>query len=428
MTRAVVNVDEVFGVVRDVPLNYVPREKVDQAFVEALSRTKHIVVYGGSKQGKTCLRKHCLLDDDYIVVQCSNKWSVADINSNILKRAGYEITQSSETTSTGRQKLLAKFTAGIFGSSMEAGGETESERSKRVTTAPLQLDSEDVNDIIGALQAVNFSKFIILEDFHYLPPETQRDFAIELKAFHETSKLCLIIVGVWLEENRLIVYNGDLTGRVIPIDADRWARDELYAVMQAGEKLLNIKFSDDFTNELLDKSFDSVSIVQECCRRAVRSSGIYQTQERETKVFFNRSVSSLIKEVVDEQSGRYNAFIMNFSEGFQDTRLEMPKWLLWPILTSSTENLEKGFLYADIRRALNASHPEGKNLNPGNITQALQSAASLQVAKNVKPIVLDYDATTRRLSVVDRGFLIWLENQDRNDLLDLAGLPRSSSR
>lgn len=427
MTTNKVNVDDVFGVVRDVPLNYVPREKVDQAFVEALSRTKHIVIYGGSKQGKTCLRKHCLPDDDYVVVQCSNRWSVADINANILKRAGYEITQSSATTATGRQKLIAKFTAGIFGASAEGGGESESEKSKSTTKAPLELDSEDVNDIIGALGEIGFRKFVVLEDFHYLSPETQRDFAIELKAFHETSDLCMVIVGVWLEENRLIVYNGDLTGRVIPIDADHWTRDDLRAVIHAGEDLLKIQLAEEFKDDLLNRSFDSVSIVQECCRRAIRSAGVYQTQDHETEIGFDGDVATLIKEVVDEQSGRYNAFIMNFSEGFQDTRLEMPKWLLWPVLNAPADALEKGFLYSDIRRSLQSNHPEGQNLNPGNITQALQSAASLQVAKNVKPIVLDYDATTRRLSIVDRGFLIWLENQNRDDLLELAGLPTLSS-
>lgn len=427
MARDANNVDDVFGVVRDVPLNYVPREKVDQAFLEALSRTKHIVVYGGSKQGKTCLRKHCLPDDDYIVVQCSNRWSVADINANILKRAGYELTQSNETTATGRQKLIAKFTAGIFGASAEAGAEAESENRQSSTKAPLELDPEDVNDIIGALREIDFQKFVVLEDFHYLPPETQRDFAIELKAFHETSDLCMVVVGVWLEENRLIVYNGDLTGRVVPIDADHWSSNELRAVIEAGENLLHVKLSDHFKTELLERSFDSVSIIQEACRRAIRSAGIYQTQYQLTDISFDGDVSALIKEVVDEQSGRYNAFIMNFAEGFQDTRLEMPRWLLWPILTAPADALERGFLYADIRRSLQEVHPEGQNLNPGNITQALQSAASLQVAKDVKPIVLDYDATTRRLSIVDRGFLIWLENQDRDDLLELAGLPRRGS-
>ena len=75
-----------------------------------------------------------------------------------------------------------------------------------------------------------------------------------------------------------------------------------------------------------------------------------------------------------------------------------------------------------MRASLRAKHPEGQALNLGNLTQALQAAVSLQGKKEIKPIVLDYDQTNLRMNVVDRGFLIWLENQDRNDLLDLAGL------
>ena len=80
------NIYDVFGVVRDVPLNYVSREAVDLLLIDSLSRTKHIVIHVGSKQGKACLRKHCLDDDDYIVVQCSNRSAVGDITANILKR------------------------------------------------------------------------------------------------------------------------------------------------------------------------------------------------------------------------------------------------------------------------------------------------------------------------------------------------------
>ena len=86
--------DEVFGISRDLPLNYVDRTNVDEKLVENLTREKHLVIYGSSKQGKTSLRKHCLQESDYIVVQCSNRWGIEDILSNILKRAGFKITQS----------------------------------------------------------------------------------------------------------------------------------------------------------------------------------------------------------------------------------------------------------------------------------------------------------------------------------------------
>lgn len=56
--------------------------------------------------------------------------------------------------------------------------------------------------------------------------------------------------------------------------------------------------------------------------------------------------------------------------------------------------------------------------------QALQSVGGLQSKKNIKPFVIDYDNTNLLLSVVDTGFLIWLESQTRADVLDLVSLPK----
>jgi hypothetical protein len=263
----------------------------------------------------------------------------------------------------------------------------------------------------------------VLEDFHYLPVETQKDFAVALKAFHEESKYCFIIVGVWLEENRLTVYNGDLTGRISSINADKWEESELRKVISEGERLLNIKFSDEFIDELILNCFGSVYIVQEACHQCCINSGIFETQKEKATIGSQQEADEIVDIVVSQQTGRFNSFITQFSDGFQTTSLEMFKWLLFPILTSSIDDLRAGLKYNKIREILAANHPEKEQLNPGNITQALQSTAALQVKKEVKPIILDYDQTNLRLRVVDSGFLIWLNKQDRNSLLEIAGLP-----
>lgn len=191
--------DSVYGIVRDVPLNYVERGRVDRKLIENLERDKHIVIYGSSKQGKTCLRKNCLDEDDYIVVQCANRWTLEDIHSNILKRAGFKITQSEKKTVSGRNKIVASLKAGIPGFSSSVKSEMEKSSSNEITEKELELDPGDVNDVISALQSIKFDKYIVLEDFHYLQVDTQKDFAVALKAFHEVSELCFIVVGVWLE-------------------------------------------------------------------------------------------------------------------------------------------------------------------------------------------------------------------------------------
>ncbi|MFT3962221.1 hypothetical protein [Propionivibrio sp.] len=387
-----------------------------------LTRDKHVIIYGSSKQGKTSLRKHCLHDDDYIVIHCSNKWGIADLHAAILKRVGYEVTQSSTRTTSGRNKIVAAFKAGIFGVGVDTAGEKEMSNTNAVTTSPLELDPEDVNDIISALKG--FSKFIVLEDFHYLSIDTQKDFSVALKAFHEQSKLCFIIVGVWLEEGRLTVYNGDLTGRLVGVNADKWTNEELREAIALGEALLNISFASSFKDALIDGCLDSVYIVQEACFQACIKKGINFTQGTlRENIGIDIDVPELIREVVNQQTGRYNSFITLFASGFQETTLHMHKWLLYPVLTAAIDNLESGLTYRHLRDDLRHHHPEGNALNIGNLTQALQSTASLQVKKEIKPIVLDYDQTNLKLNVVDRGFLIWLENQNRLDLLELADLP-----
>ena len=122
------------------------------------------------------------------------------------------------------------------------------------------------------------------------------------------------------------------------------------------------------------------------------------------------------------QNARYMSFITHFSEGFQETELEMYKWLLYPVLISDLEQLDKGLSYSHIRNVIQNKHPLHDKLNPGNLTIALQSVSSLQVKKDIKPFILDYDQTHKKLNVVDKGFFIWLANQEIDELLEAANI------
>ncbi|MFA9334412.1 MULTISPECIES: hypothetical protein [Bacillus amyloliquefaciens group] len=416
--------EDVFGISRDLPLNYVIRNDIDVLFKDSLKRNKHVVIFGSSKQGKTSLRKKYLSAEDTIVIHCSNKWSLEDIHINILKRAGFEITQSTKKTSSGKFKIVASIKS-IFIPALTSsvGSEIEQSKQTEITLSPLELDPEDVNDIISALKSLNFKKYILLEDFHYLNTDAQRDFSIALKAFHENSNFTFIVIGVWLDENRLSIYNGDLTGRVISINADKWTERELEEAITNGEKLLNITFDAPFKEYLLKNCFDSIYIVQEACYSACLEHNINETQENNITIGTDINMDILIKKIVNQQSGRYNSFLTKFSDGFQVTTLEMHKWILYPVITSEPGDLGKGIRYYEIRKSIQSKHPSGPELNPGNLTQALQSVASLQVTKKLQPIIIDYDETNLRLNVVDKSFIMWLQFQELNEILELANLP-----
>jgi hypothetical protein len=417
-------VDEVYGVTRDVPLNYVERDSVDQKFLDSLSVDKHLIIFGSSKQGKTSLRKNSLNENEYILVQCQNTWTLEKLSESILKEVGYKIEISTEKTTENRSKFIARISAKIshFGSS-EFAREADVLSSETASFQLLEIDPADPNDLVNAMQEIGFSKFIVLEDFHYLPKETQENFAFFLKTIHERSKICFIIVAVWREENRLIVLNGDLTGRVVSVDADQWTEAELRSVIERGENILNIDFPENFKSDLIQASLGSVYIVQEACRLACQECAVQRTEEHHASLLVPRTAIQYVEAVIAQSAPRYTAFLTSFAGGFQDTQLEMYRWLLYPVIKSSIGELENGIGYRFIRETLENVHPKGAELNPGNVTQALQSVPALQAKKDIKPFVLDYDQTNLRLAVVDRGFLIWLSLQDIPELLKTLGMP-----
>ncbi|MFG2524584.1 hypothetical protein [Streptomyces sp. NPDC048527] len=136
MGKEVFRATDVFGITRDLPLNYVTRPAVDDELVAALSRDQHLVIYGSSKQGKTSVRKYHLKDDEYIVATCSNRWNLGQLNSTILKQAGYTVVQTETRAASGHYKIQAsaKLSAKLFGKGVEGqlGGEGGRETTNEV--------------------------------------------------------------------------------------------------------------------------------------------------------------------------------------------------------------------------------------------------------------------------------------------------------
>ncbi|WP_396611473.1 hypothetical protein ACH9L7_14890 [Haloferax sp. S1W] len=414
-----IRVSDVFGTQRNEPKNYVEREYVDDQFLKNLRRDKHVVIHGGSKQGKTCLRSHCLEDDEMAEIICQFDTSLVNLQEQILKKVGYRTEVLNKETQSGHNKLKAKLTSkipGIGGGGVE--GEMQEGYKDETQTKPLELDPSDINDIVEAINKTDFDKYIVLEDFHYLPIDVQKNFAGRLKAIHQQTDITFIIVGVWLEENRLILYSGDLGGRVVSVDADSWERGELKGVIEKGERLLNIKFDEQFKSELVSKCYESVYVLQEICLRVCWNNDITSKQPNTTEVSPTKSVDELIDDVMSEQDATYRGFLREFSSGFRKTDYELYKWILYSLITTDIDELKSGKHMRDILEEIEHSHPEVDNVNQGHLTQSLGRVVPLQNDKNIEPIILDYNSDARRLDIVDKRFLIWLDNRSMDTLME----------
>ena len=89
-----------------------------------------------------------------------------------------------------------------------------------------------------------------------------------------------------------IIYNGDLTGRVISINADLWSDLEMRQVIEKGANLLNIKFEEEFIEELIKKSSENIYLIQEACHRVCMENDISETQKTCKTIFLSKSISS----------------------------------------------------------------------------------------------------------------------------------------
>lgn len=420
MSKDPIKVHEVFGTQRDVPKNYVERDNVDEALLRNLERDKFVVIHGGSKQGKTCLRRSCIGDDEHAVISCQYNKTFEGLQKSLLKGIGYKTEVLTEKSSSNHTKILAKATAKIPGIG-EAGGsaETKTVSGERREVEPIEIDPKDINDIVMALEDVKMDQYITIEDFHYLPISVQREFASALKALYDRTDVTFVIVGVWLEENRLIVHGGDLAGRVVSVDADDWQTDELRQVVSKGEDLLNIKFSPGFIDALIEHCYDSVFIVQEACQKLCEKENIREQQHNELVIGSEDDAEKMINQVVQEQGAKYQTFLRKFADGFQKTDYELYKWILYSVVITNIEELEEGVGIHSIMEKIEDVHPKTNDLNQGNLTQSLEKVVDLQIEANIEPIIIDYNSNDRRLDIVDNRFLIWLENTSQQELFEL---------
>ncbi len=418
---------DVYGTSRDVPQTYVLRPAIDDRFVNDITRDKHIIIYGGSKQGKTCLRKYHLKDNDHVVVQCTRETTKAGLYEMILKRAGIPCEVSNSVTLKGSRKLhttveveggIPFFTKGIA----RAGAEGTKEDAATHSTREFEIDPEDPNDIARVLEAAKWSKFVVVEDFHYLDEEVQRSVAVDLKVFHEISRLVFIVIGVWLEANKLTLYNGDLIGRVTTLNSDQWNDGELMAVIDAGLPLLNIRIPDGVKSEIVQACQQNVGLLQEVCFRLCERYDVWLTRDAQRTVGSAGDVAGILKNLSDEQAARYKNFLFRFSQGLSETQLEMYKWILWAVINASPMELKGGLrpnaLLARIRRG----HPSAETLQQNNVVQALERVQNVQFKHRLQPVVLDY--SNDELMVVDAHFLVFLQTHTKAELLESAGFPQ----
>lgn len=413
---------EVFGVSPDDVLSYVERENIDEKFKGSLKSGKHIVVYGASKQGKTALVSRHLPYDDNICVRLTPNTNISDIYSSILRQLDIEIEESnsaeknSEKSATVGIKAKAKILLFGEGEASTSGQLRSGDKTKKeYVTIPFNLAvAQDISEL---LKKVSFDKKIILENFHYLDEEKQRELAFDLRTFQET-KILFVILGVWRKKDRLRNYCPDLTDRVDDIPVEPWSEPDFKRVVLQGSKELNIEFSKAIINEFIQNSFGSIGVLQEllktCCQNAGVESAIEGEMLRIDEATHSKDAlaakSEDYREIHQQSLELLASGSITHSKGKDKIPLHLPYYLVRVIAQKGYDGIINGLSRSDITESIKAMHHRAVDVRPGDISNLLHNISTLQFKKKLNPPLIDYDKGKRQLYAIDSTFFFFMRN------------------
>lgn len=416
--------NQVYGVSNDLIDTYIERPKVDEAFTNGLEKNKHIIIYGASKQGKTSLTNKHLKNDEAIKVNCSPSASTLDLYNSIVRQLNVEILESTEISTTvgGEVKigLKAKIKIPFFGGAdaeTEATSLNEKESSK--TFKVIDFNLALAQDLSELLRNIGFQKRIILENFHYLNEDVQKQLAIDLRIF-EDYNILFIILGIWREKNRLAQFNGDLVDRVIEVPVEPWEKDDLKRIVNEGLPLLNTCF-EKVVDYIIESCFDSVGVFQEICKESCYAANITETQDILREIT-KENVDTAIEKKLQDYSSRHirclETFIEQKARSSQETPLYIPYYFTKILFAEDMEDITKGLKRKNIQEKIKSIHHRPDDVRPSDMGYFLGNLVNGQINKNISPPIFDYDISTNSVKIIDSTFYFFLKNCNKDEVME----------
>lgn len=397
-----VSLKEVFGISKDVLKSYVQRIQVDNEFEDKLELTDHhIVVFGETKVGKSHLRKKYIPESEgTVIVDCTKGGSLSDIYTQILYKAGIELTESLTKSIEGESRikgeaqtnLLTFLKAKLSGEISEKEIESQVISTPQPSTASVRLTDELRKSKI---------KVIVLDDFHYLNLVEQYLLSYDLKMFYQ-SGIRFMIIGTKITSGYFEKFNGELSQRIDYIDATEWTEENLRDIQLKGSRELNITISDEVVNYFINASSGIVAIYQTLLFEYCRANNIKKRSEIPMQLNNMELAIECNKKCWKDYSDMYFKKIQDLARGGRRRKLQLYYHIMKVVLISEVSILRKGLPFPYMFDQIRETHPIKGSLNQGSLTSVLNHIDDLQIDKDIFPKVFTY--YEKKLHVVDSVF------------------------
>jgi hypothetical protein len=309
----------------------------------------------------------------------------------------------------------------------EVGRKDGTETQKTHKEIPFNLSlAQDISEL---LSAANSHKTIILENFHYLNDDKQRQLAFDLRTFQELG-VRFVILGVWREKNRLAQFNGDLVDRVHEVPVEPWLSADFDKVAAKGELELNIQFSTEVLKACKDASFSSIGVFQELLKQTCAAAGVKETQSERVLISDMKTFETAAQGKAYDYATRHERALESIASGNpggggrgDSVPLFLPYYLVRVICEEGYDGLANGMRRSTIQERIQHIHHRPDDVRASDMSNLLHNLAATQAGKNISPPIIDYDQSSKLLQVVDSTFYFFLKNGDLKQFLSTLSNP-----
>ena len=230
----------VFGVHNNrLPESFIQRMDLEEVIKTSIDELRHIVVYGGTKQGKSSLLNCSFQTEKIIKIKPSDsddlQWIIEALYKNVMRRYG-------KSVHTSRVRNI-----------------------------------EDIRDELKSISnqvQVDEKHVVILENYHYILKKPYAKALLQQvrNAIEDDFPFVFIFVGIVNTQDITSYLNGDLGGRLTQVTLEPWPKEELKKVVLKGTSLLEIKVEKKLVDEVVEKSYGNVGILQIIMESLVKTS------------------------------------------------------------------------------------------------------------------------------------------------------------
>lgn len=374
------------------------------------------LITGSSKTGKTTLYQKVLteLDKEPLRVRCSASLKADDFWSYPLENLDFSRLKTMEEGGT-RATSATGSVSGTLGWGWLASlkgtvgvGISDAKTEKEVKDAILAKPSP--THLVPLLKKSN--AVLVVEDFHYLAEEVQREVFQQWKIFTD-NEVSVIVVGTTHHGVDLATANSDLIGRITHIDLGRWLDTDLKAIATKGLTLLNVANKSLVIDPISEESAGLPILTQQICAQLFVDKGITEWNPEHSISFTKDDAQKAMHKVAKT---RYANFESWYAQLVQGPRKKARKYDTYKIILALFAQDPPTFSFTrheiDIR--LKAAELASSELPPAaSINSTLSSLKNFQDKRKFE--LLEWSKSDNTVYILEPSFLFYLRwREERN--------------